>query len=151
MSGFTVGYESIDELTLEVKLATGTDKEKRQAKKIIPIIHKHHVLLSTLLIANAFALETVPIYVDRIVPSWAAILISGIGVVLIAEIIPMSFCTGPSKYKIAALSAPFVKMLMLFTCCLSRPVGYLLDTVLGGHSKVRYVKKDLKALIELHE
>jgi hypothetical protein len=33
---------------------------------------------------------------DKIVPSWLAILISAVGVVLVAEIIPMSVCTGPA-------------------------------------------------------
>jgi len=31
MSGLTVGYESIDQLTLEVKIKNGTPEEKRMA------------------------------------------------------------------------------------------------------------------------
>lgn len=37
-SGLTVGYLSIDDLTLEMKLKKGTLNEKRAATKIIPII-----------------------------------------------------------------------------------------------------------------
>ena len=44
---------------------------------------------------DAVALEALPICIDKIVPSWAAILISAVGVVIVAEIIPMSVCTGP--------------------------------------------------------
>ena len=34
MSGLTVGYLSIDDLVLELKLTTGTEEEKEYAKKI---------------------------------------------------------------------------------------------------------------------
>jgi hypothetical protein len=47
-----------------------------------------HWLLVTLLICNACALETLPIYLDRIVPSKYAILISVVAVVLVGEVIP---------------------------------------------------------------
>jgi len=35
--------------------------------------------------------------------------------------------------------------------CLAAPAGKALDYFLGGHSSSRYAKKDLKALIELHQ
>ena len=140
MSGLTVGYESIDELTLEVKLKNGTPEEQRMALKIMPIIAKHHTLLSTLLITNAVALEALPICIDKIVPSWAAILISAIGVVIVAEIIPMSVCTGPKKLQIAAFCGPFIKVLMCCLWCLAAPSGKILDWLLGGHEKIRYKK-----------
>lgn len=47
------------------------------------------------------ALESLPIFIDKIVPSWAAILICAVGVVIVAEIVPMSVCTGPRKLDIA--------------------------------------------------
>lgn len=37
-SGLTVGYLSIDDLTMELKLRNGSLNEKRAASKIIPII-----------------------------------------------------------------------------------------------------------------
>lgn len=109
------------------------------------------MLLCTLLITNAVALESLPICMDKIVPSWAAILISAVGVVLVAEIIPMSICTGPAQLKIASAAGPFIKALMCALYCLAAPMGKILDNVLGGHHKKRHDKKDLKALIELHE
>jgi metal transporter CNNM len=63
---------------------------------VMPILQKHHTLLCTLLITNAVALESLPICLDKIVPSWLAIFLSAFGVVVIAEIIPMSICTGPA-------------------------------------------------------
>jgi len=61
MSGLTVGYLSIDDLVLELKTSTGTEEEKEFAKKILPILAKRHWLLVTLLVSNAFAMETLPL------------------------------------------------------------------------------------------
>jgi hypothetical protein len=36
--GLTVGYLSIDDLQLEIKLKNGSEEEKRAAVKIIPIL-----------------------------------------------------------------------------------------------------------------
>lgn len=68
-SGLTVGYLSIDALFLEMKMLNGTEEEKRSAEVIRPILEKHHILLSTLLISNAFAMEALPIFLDAILPA----------------------------------------------------------------------------------
>ena len=38
MSGLTVGYESIDEMFLEIKMKSGTPEEKRMATNVMPIV-----------------------------------------------------------------------------------------------------------------
>ena len=88
MSGLTVGYTGIDELDLKVKLENGTDEEVKAALKVIPIITKHHYMLTTLLISNAFAMEALPIFLDQIVPSYMAVIVSVTLVLFFGEIIP---------------------------------------------------------------
>ena len=44
VSGLTVGYLSIDDLLMELKMTTGTDEEKRQADLVLPILSKRHWL-----------------------------------------------------------------------------------------------------------
>ena len=56
MSGFSVGYLSVEELILELKTTTGTDQEKENAQKFL-IFSNRHRLLCTLLLMNSFALE----------------------------------------------------------------------------------------------
>ena len=112
MSGLTVGYLSIDELQLELKLKNGTESEKADAMIIIPILAKHHLLLSTLLLANAFAMETLPLFLDAIMPAVAAIIVSTSAVVIFGEIVPQAYCTGPNQIKIARAMAPIIKFLM---------------------------------------
>lgn len=54
----------------------------------MPILKNHHILLSTLLISNALAMEALPIFLDEIVPSYMAVAISVIAVVTVGEILP---------------------------------------------------------------
>ena len=56
-AGVAVGYMSLDSLNLELILKNGTELEKKNVNIILPIIKKHHLLLSTVLIFNAFAAE----------------------------------------------------------------------------------------------
>jgi len=60
-------------------------------------LHKHHELLATLLISNALALESLPIFLHEIFPAWLAISISTVFVVVFGEILPMAYCVGPSQ------------------------------------------------------
>lgn len=87
-SGLTVGYLSIDNLAIDLKLKTGTAKEKHQARRVISVISQRHLLLVTLLISNACCLEALPIFLDSLVPSWIAIIISVTAVLFFGEIIP---------------------------------------------------------------
>ena len=95
MSGLTVGLLSIDDLVLEMKEKSGTDEEKHLAGRILPLIKQHHLLMVTLLIANAAAMEALPLFLDEMVPSYAAIIISVTLVLFFGEIMPQALFTGP--------------------------------------------------------
>lgn len=96
MSGLTVGFMGIDRLELKIKEQTGDQKMKDQANKILPILENHHLLLSTILLNNAIAMESLPIFLDALVPSWLAILLSTSAVLVFGEVVPQAICTGPN-------------------------------------------------------
>ena len=104
----------------------------------------------TLLVANAAAMEALPICLNRLVPEVIAVLISVSAVLIFGEIVPQALCTGPGQISIASKAAPFTKALMMMEGFISYPISKLLDCVLGEHTKSRYKNTDLKALIELH-
>jgi len=150
MSGLTVGYLSIDQLELELKLQNGTEEEKKHALAVLPVLEDHHYLLVTLLLANALCMEALPIYLDSIVPSAYAILISVIAVLFFGEVIPQAICTGPQQIRIGACLAPFIQLLKIVLGIVAYPIAKILDCALGEHMATRYSNNDLKALIELH-
>ena len=59
-----------------------------QAQVIFPILKRHHYLLVTLLLSNATAMEALPIFLDKLVPSFWAVMISVTMVLFFGEIIP---------------------------------------------------------------
>ena len=80
-----MGLLSLDRTQLEILENVGKPKEKKYAKKILPIIKRHHLLLVTLLLANAAAVEAMPICMDKITNPLMAILISVTAVLIFGE------------------------------------------------------------------
>ena len=150
MSGLTVGYLSIDDLTMELRMTSGTEEEKEVASKVLPVLSNRHWLLVTLLLMNSFAMEALPVFLDRRVNRVMAVVISVTLILAFGEVIPQAVCTGPNQVKIAAFVAPLTRFLMIISWPLSFWIGKLLDIILGEHHKSRFLNSDLKALVELH-
>lgn len=154
MSGLTVGYLSIDELSLELKLLNGSNTDKINCCKIQNLLKSKHRLLVTLLVSNAAAMEALPLFLDKLVPSWLAVVLSTTLVLFVGEIIPQSVCTGPRQLEIAAGLAGFTKVLMIILYPINEPLRLLLDYLFEESEenayKNRYVNSDLQALINLH-
>jgi len=150
MSGLTVGMMSLGDLELEMKIVAGTPEEQVQAKRVLPVVNKHHQLLVTLLLANAVAMEALPIFLDKMFPSWAAIIISTTLVLFFGEVIPQALLIGPNQLQIASSLVPLVKFVMCIFYPLAKPIAILLDVVLGHHMTTRYNDADLKTLVDLH-
>ncbi len=49
-SGLTLGLLSIDQMSLNILLEAGAEREKKYARRLSPILAKHHLLLVTLLL-----------------------------------------------------------------------------------------------------
>ena len=48
-------------------------QEAAWATAVDPLVKKHHWLLVTLLLLNAVANEALPLFLDKLVPSWLAV------------------------------------------------------------------------------
>jgi metal transporter CNNM len=94
--------------------------------------------LVTLLLSNAIAMEALPIFLDALVPSFWAVMISVTAVLFFGEIIPQAICIGPNQLVIAEKIAPLVKTLMFFLGIICYPISRILDHILGEHDMVRF-------------
>jgi Cyclin M transmembrane N-terminal domain len=56
-AGLTVGMLSIEPLECVIKMRSGNDAERQQATRTLPVIERHHLLLSTLMLFNSIANE----------------------------------------------------------------------------------------------
>ncbi|KAJ8314471.1 hypothetical protein KUTeg_006621 [Tegillarca granosa] len=129
MSGLTMGLLSLDLMTLKVLRDGGTPKEKKHAERILPIVEKHHLLLVTLLLANAAAVEAMPIFLDRISDPIIAVCVSVSAVLIFGEL---------------------VYLLMAIFFIISWPLSKVLDCVLGEDHTTFYRRAQLKVLVDLH-
>jgi metal transporter CNNM len=55
---------------------SGTDRQKRLAQRIHPLLARPHVLLVTLLVCNAVAAEALPLVLDRLADPITAVIVS---------------------------------------------------------------------------
>lgn len=150
MSGLTVGLMSISSLDLKIKLESGTPIEKKYAKRVNTILKNHHLLLVTLLVANAIAMESLPLFLDEMFNEVITISLSVSFVLIFGEVMPQAFCTGPDQLKIAYYMTPLVRIIVVIFFPVSYPISKLLNWVFGGHRSYKLKNEEIKALISLH-
>ncbi|XP_066392644.1 DUF21 domain-containing protein At2g14520-like [Miscanthus floridulus] len=149
MSGLTLGLMSLSLVDLEVLAKSGTEQDRKHAAKILPVVKNQHLLLCTLLICNAGAMEALPIFLDSLVTAWGAILISVTLILLFGEILPQSIC---SHYGLAigASVAPLVRVLVWICFPIAYPISKLLDYLLGHGQTALFRRAELKTLVTMH-
>eukprot|EP00038_Savillea_parva_P029693 m.72815 g.72815 ORF g.72815 m.72815 type:complete len:303 (+) comp8803_c0_seq1:1330-2238(+) len=153
MSGLTVGLMSFDEKSLSVLMTQSkNDRERFHARRVLSLIQNHHGLLVTLLFWNAAAFESLPIFLDKLVPSWAAIVISVTLILIFGEIVPQAICTGPRKLLIGSYSYWLVWTLIVVTYPVAWVFVKALDLTVGhsglSGSKFMYVPRSTLGLVE---
>lgn len=63
----------------------GSPTDRKYAARILPLLKRRHLLLVVLLLTNAACMEALPLFLDKIVPEFAAILISVTAVLFFGE------------------------------------------------------------------
>ncbi|KAL2558662.1 protein of unknown function-containing protein [Forsythia ovata] len=148
-SGLSIGLLSYSQVDLEVLIKAGLPQDKRNAEKILPIVKNECLLLCTLLIGKSLAMETIPIFLDTILPFWAAILVSVTFVMAFAEVLPQAVC---SRYGLSfgAKFVSFVQFLLFIFFPVAYPISKLLDWLLGKSHSALLRRTELKTLVDLH-
>ncbi|ORX67323.1 DUF21-domain-containing protein, partial [Linderina pennispora] len=149
--GLTLGLMSLDETNLHILATSGTETQKKYAKRIQPIRKNGHWLLVTLLLGNTVINETLPIVMDSIFGGGVtAVLVSTASIFVFGEIIPQSLC---ARYGlvVGAFFAYPVRFLQYVLSPVGYPIAMLLDYVLGADHGITYKKAELKELVSLSD
>ncbi|CAE7548115.1 CBSDUF5 [Symbiodinium natans] len=168
MSGLTLGLLSVEdaplsqriilrglstelrkELELSIVQRCGSSAEKRMATKVRNLVKRKHLLLVTLLLCNAVAMEALPLVLDRILSPIGSVLISVTAVLAFGEILPQAFC---KAYGLAAGAAasPLVQCLLVVCWPIAWPISKLLDCVLGHDHGNFLNQEEMAAAVEIH-
>ncbi|CAM8936111.1 unnamed protein product [Rhodiola kirilowii] len=149
MAGLTLGLMSLGLVDLEVLIKAGRPEDRKHAAKIFPVVKNQHLLLCTLLIGNALAMESLPIFLDKLVPPWAAVLISVTLILMFGEILPQAICTRYGM-TVGAKMAPFVRVLLMLFFPIAYPISKVLDWMLGKGHAALLRRAELKTFVDFH-
>ncbi|KAK6131198.1 hypothetical protein DH2020_035059 [Rehmannia glutinosa] len=158
MAGLTLGLMSLGLVDLEVLSKSGRPQDRLHActvyslslvSKILPVVKNQHLLLCTLLIGNSLAMESLPIFLDKLVPPWAAVLVSVTLILMFGEILPQAICT---RYglTVGATVAPFVRLLLWLFFPIAYPISKFLDWMLGKGHAALLRRAELKTFVDFH-
>lgn len=150
MSGLTIGLLSFQPMDLEIiERSTADEQEREMARTLKKVVADQHLLLVTLLLCNAAAMEALPVLLDDIVSPMSAVLISVTVVLLFGEIIPQSLCKS-FGLKVGATTAPLVQVLLVVCYPIAWPIGKVLDCIFGCEKKgALYRRAEMKSLVTL--
>jgi hypothetical protein len=85
-AGLTIGILSLDPLTLQILSKSGaTEKQRKRARKLLPLVKRHHLVLVTLVLANAACVESMPVFLNSITNEAIAIGVSVTVVLFLGE------------------------------------------------------------------
>ena len=158
ISAMFLGYLTLDPLDLQIKMRAALDPTEREAAAcIFPLVNQNHRLMITLLVMNSLAYECLPLFVDKLMPTWMTIVFSVTlllvfgevsirDTILIAnencstshiltthlfemQIIPTAIFTGPDQLMLASKLAPLVSASMTLLHPITYPLVKLLDKV----------------------
>jgi metal transporter CNNM len=77
ISAMFLGYLTLDPLDLRIKMQAALDPtEKEAAAAIYPLVNQNHRLMCTLLVMNSLAYECLPLFLDKLLPTWMTIIFS---------------------------------------------------------------------------
>ena len=156
VAGLFLGLLTLDVLDLQIIQRASIDEDERHyATNLLPIVKERHQLLVTLLLMNALAYETLPIFLDALVPSWAAVLLSVTIIMIFGEILPSGIFTGPNQLYLGNAMVPLVKFFLFIMYPFAKPLAKVLDFLTeegDGTPTEAYNRGELSALVRIqHE
>ncbi len=107
------------------------------------------MLLVTLLLFNALANETLPVFLGALVPNYLAVIISVTLVLVFGEILPSALFTGPNQLLIASKLVNLVYFLLALFYPVAFPISKLLDYWFGEEDNGNITRAELEALVIL--
>ncbi|XP_059056373.1 unextended protein-like [Achroia grisella] len=147
-SGLNLGLMALDRTELKIIANTGTEKERKYARAIMPVRAQGNYLLCTILLSNVAVNSTFTVILDDLTSGLVAVIGSTLAIVFIAEITPQAICARHGLL-IGAKSIWIMKIVMGICAPLAWPTSKLLDYFLGEEIGTHYNRERLKELVKV--
>ncbi|KAJ0170046.1 hypothetical protein K1T71_014652 [Dendrolimus kikuchii] len=147
-SGLNLGLMALDRTELKIIANTGTEKERKYARAIMPVRAHGNYLLCTILLSNVAVNSTFTVILDDLTSGLVAVIGSTLAIVFIAEITPQAICARHGLF-VGAKSIWIMKIVMGICAPLAWPTSKLLDYFLGEEIGTHYNRERLKELVRV--
>ncbi|KAK7196132.1 CBS domain containing protein [Novymonas esmeraldas] len=151
--GLTIGLLGMDTVSLEIIAEAGQEPDRTYARKILPVRLLGHQLLATLLVGNMLTMVLTSQLVAAILGASELVnfIVGTLIVLVFGEVIPMSFCNNQNNALWAGTkSLPALKISLFVMWPITKPLGLMLDWMVGHEAGQMYDRKELRKLIRLH-
>ncbi len=145
-SGLNLGFFSLDRTELERKAALGNSR----AARVLRVRRRGNELLVTLLLGNVAVNSAIAIVLGDVTSGILAGIISTGLIVILGEIVPQALCARHAL-AIAWRTSWLVEAIMFIFIPISKPIGWILDRLLGQAITTASSKRELEYIIQRHE
>lgn len=144
-SGLNIAIMSLSVAELRRKAEAGDSR----AQKILPLRENSHLSLASILFANVAVISASSLVLEKHLEGILAGLISTILIVVFGEVIPQAWFVR-FALKFCAFFAPFLRLVIIVTYPISKPIQLLLDKLLGHEKNHLHSRHELGLLISEH-
>lgn len=144
-SGLNLALMSLDVGTLQRKARSGN----KRAKKVLPLRKNSHLSLASILLSNVAVISITSLFLGNYLNGFVAGSISTLLIVIFGEILPQAISV-KHALPVAAYFATPLKIMIIVTYPVAKPLQLLLDNVFGHDSHTLHSRQELGLIIAEH-
>ena len=145
LSGLNLAVFRLSRLQLETQAEAGD----ADARAVLALRRDANFTLATVLWGNVAVNVLLTLLADSVLAGVAAFLFSTVVITLLAEILPQAYFSRHAL-RIAALLSPILRAYRVLLWPVAKPVGKMLDAMVGREAIPWLTENELTALIEHH-
>lgn len=144
-SGLNIALMSLklDDLRRKAKLGDG------QANEVLPLRENSHLSLASILLTNVAVISATSLVLGEHFNGFVAGIVSTLLIVIFGEVIPQALFVSHAL-SFCAWLAPVLRLMVIFTYPISKPLQLILDAILGKEVAPLQTRHELGLLIGEH-